>query len=102
VSVSDPHIRSLYARLEEVLGVEHADTLMSHLPDRADELATKSDIATVRSDLASLATRFERLEDRFDRIQEMMHTQLKTYSVISLSAMTALTAIYGGMLLAFG
>jgi hypothetical protein len=65
VSAPDPQLRSLYARLEEVLGAEHAEALMTRLPVR-DDLATKSDVAAVRSDLAALATRFDGLEARFD------------------------------------
>jgi hypothetical protein len=68
VSAPDPQLRSLYARLEEVLGAEHAEALMTRLPVR-DDLATKSDVAAVRSDLAALATRFDGLEARFDGVE---------------------------------
>ena len=57
---------ALYARLEEVLGHEHADTLMTYLPpEPGAQLATRSDVAV-------LEQRFDRLEDilglRFDAI----------------------------------
>jgi hypothetical protein len=68
VSAPDPQLRSLYARLEEVLGTEHAETLMTHLSVR-DDLATKSDVAAVRSDIAALASRFDGLEGRFDGLE---------------------------------
>jgi len=68
VSAPDPQLRSLYARLEEVLGAEHAEALMTRLPVR-DDLATKSDVAAVRSDLAALATRFDGLGGRFDGVE---------------------------------
>lgn len=68
MSAPDPQLRSLYARLEEVLGAEHAEALMTRLPVR-DDLATKSDVAAVRSDLAALATRFDGLEARFDGVE---------------------------------
>jgi hypothetical protein len=72
MSAPDPQLRSLYARLEEVLGAEHADTLMTHLPPR-HEIATKADlqelIAPVRADLALLTARFDGLEGRFDGME---------------------------------
>jgi predicted nuclease with TOPRIM domain len=126
VSVPDPSIRALYARLEEVLGAEHADTLMTRLPPPPDELARKADVdrqfeaVGVRFDnleqrFDGLEERFDRLEhrvdrieDRFDRVDqnmhhmfEMMQKQLKTNTTMMVTSMTALTAIYGGMLVAF-
>ena len=57
---------ALYARLEEVLGHDHADTLMTYLPtEPGAQLATRSDVAV-------LGQRFDRLEEllglRFDAI----------------------------------
>jgi hypothetical protein len=112
MSISDPQLRSLYARLEEVLGSEHADTLMTHLP-APHELATKADlheaIAPVRSDLALLTVRFDGLDDRFDRLEDrfeglhaLMHAQFRNYSVVAASFMTGMTAVFGVMLAAFG
>ena len=50
---------ALYARLEEVLGHDHADTLMTYLPpEPGSQLATRSDVAV--------------LEQRFDRLEEML------------------------------
>ncbi len=94
---------ALYARLQEVLGPEHADALMTRLPmETADRLATKDDI--------------HRLEERIDRLEERMearmsefaaeiraeirdlrkesHTQFRNYTITMVSAMTALTAIF--------
>ena len=45
-----PNQAALRSRLEEVLGQEHAATLMTMLP-RGDDLATNSDLAAVRDDL---------------------------------------------------
>ncbi|MEX0826166.1 MAG: hypothetical protein WD184_05390 [Acidimicrobiia bacterium] len=95
MSVTDPQLRSLYARLEEVLGPDHAETLMTHLPPR-HELATKGDlqeqiglvrsdlqeqiglvrsdlqeqIGLVRSEVALLTVRFDGLDERFDRLED--------------------------------
>ena len=50
---------ALYARLEEVLGHDHADTLMTYLPpEPGAQLATRSDIAV--------------MEQRFDRLEELL------------------------------
>ena len=49
----------LYARLEEVFGHDHADTLMTYLPpEPGAQLATRSDVAV--------------LEQRFDRLEELL------------------------------
>lgn len=62
---------SLYARLEEVLGQEHAVTLMSHIPTEAD-LATKADVAALGDRLDAridgLDVRIDRLDVRLDGI----------------------------------
>jgi uncharacterized protein (DUF3084 family) len=62
---------ALYARLEEVLGHEHADTLMTYLPaEPGARMATRSDVAV-------LERRFDRLEEllgaRFDAIDGRFH-----------------------------
>ena len=62
---------ALYARLEEVLGSEHAATLMTHMPSETD-LATKADLAasTERTDtqFAAIDARFEQIDARFDAV----------------------------------
>ena len=113
--------RAMYNRLEEVLGNEPADTLMSYLsPEPWTDLAKKSDIAGLearldqgfeRVDLRSekLDQRFEKLEQRLegrfqtldDRLFEMqgrLNDQFKNYSFVMVAAMTGLTAIYAGLL----
>lgn len=118
MSAPDPQLRSLYARLEEVLGAQHADVLMTHLAP-ADAVATKSDIAAIRSDLGTLAERFGGLEQRFDglerrferfeeridsrleRMQEVIVSQYKAFFVVAASFMTGLTAVFGVMLAVF-
>jgi len=61
MSSTEPARHSLYSRLEDVLGHEHADTLMKYLPnDRADEVATKGDLsrleASTKADIGRLET----------------------------------------------
>jgi hypothetical protein len=140
MATANPRRADLYARLEEVLGNPHADTLMNYLPeDPAADLATKADIAglaaridlfaeqmsrgfeqvdarfeqvdarfgTVDSWFAEMQRQFERVDRRFELIEDRFHTvrddlrdQLKTFTLTTLGAMTALTAIYAGLLAA--
>ena len=86
-----------------MLGDEHADTLMTYLPPQpAAELATKSDIAGLEARLDQIDQRWERqfetIDDRLYGIQDVFRDQLKTYTVTMVAGMTALTAIYAGLL----
>lgn len=77
----EPARHALYDRLEKVLGRDHADTLMTHLPSsHVTELATREDIS--------------RLEDRFDRLEERSDQHIRLLVTPVLGAMTALTAIF--------
>lgn len=92
MSSVEPARHALYSRLEDVLGPEHAETLMTHLPThRSGEVATKADIDR-------LEMRFDRLEDRIDsRFQAFDHRldQMQRTLVVSIvGSMTALTAIF--------
>lgn len=100
MSAPNPATRALYNRLSEVLGDEHADTLMTYLPPQpSTDLATRSDIADLRAEIVDLGERiehrFERLDDRIDDLHRLMWQQMRNYSVVTVSAMTALTAIFG-------
>lgn len=97
---------ALYNRLEEILGADNADTLMTSLPPQpGSELATKADLSAVRDDFRddfrSLRVDFERLEGRFDRLEEKLDSHMRTFYVASLSAMTGLTAIFGVIVTVF-
>ena len=81
MSNAEPARHALYAELERVLGVEHADTLMTHLPQHTpDNVATKGDIAL-------LDARFDRMEDRMDKMQ-------RNFLTVSFGTVTAMTAIF--------
>lgn len=106
MSSVEPARHALYSRLEEVLGSEHAETLMTHLPlHQTDEVATKGDIARLE---VRFDDEFGRLEDRFDRFEEriegrfaalderldQMH-RIIVWSIVG--SMTAVTAIFSLM-----
>jgi hypothetical protein len=94
---------ALYSRLEEVLGPQHAETLMTSLPmESAARLST-------RDDIGRLEDRFDRLEVRLEGridalagevrgLQGEMREHLRTYTVTTVGAMTALTGIYAALL----
>jgi hypothetical protein len=93
---------ALYNRLEQVLGHENADTLMTSLPPQpGSELATKDDMSALRGDFHRLEGRFERLEDRFDRLEAKMDQHIRTYCVMTIGSMTGLTAIFGVIVTVF-
>ncbi len=99
MSAVEPARHALYSRLEEVIGREHAETLMTHLPlHRADEVATKADIATLQIDVDArfdrLEDRFDRLEDRFERWGERMDRNQRFFVGTALGTLTVMTAIF--------
>lgn len=64
--VDDRSRHELYRRLEEVLGVEAATTLIEHLPPVGwADVATKHDLASLEQ---RIELRFERIDDRFARV----------------------------------
>jgi hypothetical protein len=115
VTSSEAARHARYARLGEVLGEEHADTLMTSLPmETAGRLATKDDIDRLEQRFERLEVRLdarmqhfeERMDARFTEfaaeiradIREMRqeaHTQFRNYTITMVGAMTALTAIFG-------
>lgn len=101
--MSTPETRwlGLYNRLGEVLGEEHAETLVIHL----GELATKRDLADLRSAIGGdvdgladhmdrLSDRVDRLADRVDRLTETVASQGRHQVVAVVSSMVGLTAMF--------
>lgn len=85
MSSVEPARHALYSRLEDVLGPEHAETLMTHLPThRSGEVATKADIDRLEDRIDS---RFQAFDHRLDQMQ-------RTLVVSIVGSMTALTAIF--------
>jgi len=103
---AEPARHALYAELERVLGVDHAETLMTHLPQH-----TSQDAAT-RGDIALLDPRFDRIEDRFDqmddrfnrmedrmedranRMEDRMDKMQRNFLTVSFGTLTVMTAIF--------
>ncbi len=87
--VSTPEARwlGLYNRLGEVLGEEHAETLVIHL----NELATKSDLADLK---VAVSGQIQGLSDRVDRLTEMVASQGRHQVVAVVSSMVGLTAVF--------
>jgi len=66
--VDDRSRHELYRRLEEVLGLEAATTLIEHLPPVGwADVATKGDLAALEQ---RLELRFDRIDDRFAQIDD--------------------------------
>ncbi|MEN8234422.1 MAG: hypothetical protein ABFR89_05810 [Actinomycetota bacterium] len=66
---------AMYARLEEVLGPKHAETLMTYLPpEPGAEMATKADVAVLEHRFDRLEElldrRFEQIDQRFEQIDQ--------------------------------
>jgi len=91
----EPARHALYSVLEDMLGSEHAETLMTHLPRHgSDDVATRADIGTLEARFDQIETRFDRMETRFDRIEERMDRMQRFYVATTVGSMTALTAIF--------
>ena len=96
MTAGDAARHSLYSRLEEVLGTEDADTLMTHLPrDPNDTVATKSDIDR-------LEVRFDRLEARFDQLFTTIIDQQTFYARTTVWSIVGLTSIFALLVTFFG
>ncbi len=89
----------LYSRLSEVLGVDHAGTLMAFLPE--DEPATKSDLVALKGELTArmdgLDRRMERFEDKMDRFHAALLYQGRTYVIASVGSILTTAALVAGI-----
>lgn len=89
---SEPARHALYNRLGEVLGNEHAETLMTSLPFQpTTELATKSDLERLEQRTEELRTE---MRSEFRDVRQQLTEHQRSYVGITVGAMTALTAIF--------
>jgi predicted nuclease with TOPRIM domain len=110
VTSVEPARHALYAVLEDVLGTEHAETLMTHLPQHeSDEVATKADLGRVETRIDDrfdrMDERFDRMEDRFDRMEDRFDERFnrmevridkmnRNFVTVSFGTLTVMTAIF--------
>ena len=99
MSAREPARHALDARLENVLGLEHADTLMTHLPQyQPDQVATKPDITMLKSDIAMFRSEMAgfKTELRADikELRGILREKQKFFVGTVVGSMTALTAIF--------
>ena len=85
---TEPARLALYNRLGEVLGSEYADTLMTSLP-----LQPASKLAT-RSDIAGLEQRIDDLAAEVRKVHSILREQQRSYTILTIGALTAQTAIF--------
>jgi hypothetical protein len=91
----------LYARLQEVLGPQPAETLMTLFTTRAD-LATKSDLTELRMELSGevaglrgeLKGEMAGLREDMRQLRSELSSFVRTFVVAQLTAMVALTGIF--------
>jgi hypothetical protein len=89
---------ALYQRLTEVLGPDHASTLMTYLP---------TDGPASKTDFREFSHRMDRFEDRidarlnhfdlrFDSLHEAMRQQTRTFILAATANMVTLSAVAFG------
>lgn len=105
--MSETSLRAgLYARLSEVLGVEHAGTLMSYLP--GEEPADKGDIRHLHDRMGQLddrmdrfevriEARFDRFDDRLDNFHAALRDQIRTFALVSVASILTTATLVAGI-----
>ena len=75
---------------------EQVDQRFDQVDQRFDQVERR--LAQVEHRMERADERFDRVEDRFHLIRDDLRDQMKTYTLTTVGAMTALTAIYAGLL----
>ena len=83
----------LYARLQEVLGSQPAETLMTMLPT-TDQYATKADLSDLRIEMK---TELTELKQDMRELRGELSQFVRTFIVAQATAMVALTGIFIGV-----
>ncbi len=97
--------RRLHERLEDVLGTEHAETLMAHLRllGQGDDLARKSDIELLRQEIAlseqrTLATMNEKFTGVYEAIHDVYKSVDGIYDAINVRTRSLVFSVIGAIL----
>ena len=85
---------ALFVRLTEVLGPEHASTLMTFLP--TDEPATRSDVNALGERMDRFEVRLNQYDVRFDHLHEAMRQQTRSFILATSGMMLTLSAVAFG------
>ncbi|HZJ50060.1 MAG TPA: hypothetical protein VFF07_04215 [Actinomycetota bacterium] len=96
--------QALYARLEEVIGDDHAATLMQYLPPDPSDLATKSDLRELRTGvdqrmdglhqrMGRMERHMERFDDRLPDLRSAVREQTRVLVATSVGTMTTLSIV---------
>ncbi|CAN5730037.1 hypothetical protein BH24ACT26_BH24ACT26_17710 [soil metagenome] len=115
--MEERRLRALYARLEEVIGDDHATTLMQHLPPtEGSALATHSDVQALgdrldrrgdllkhrmdsldqRMDKLELERHMERFDDRLHDFHGALREQTRTFVAVSIGSMVTVSVVAFG------
>jgi hypothetical protein len=94
---------ALHRRLEQVLGSEHAVTLVASLPPPDDRVATARDLARLETRMDHLDARMDHLEARMDRLEQRVdglyveiRAQTRTYLVANTGLIATVAALAFG------
>jgi hypothetical protein len=87
---------ALHRRLEQVLGSEHAVTLVASLPPSDDRVATGRDVARLEARMDHLEARMDRLEARMDGLYVEIRAQTRTYLIANTGLIATVAALAFG------
>jgi hypothetical protein len=107
MAVDEGRRHQMYVRLEEVLGPDHANTLMEYLPPVGwADVARKSDIedlcrdmsrTALKSDVAALRQEMVLLEHRLEaKLESKLNSQTKTLVTLMSAQVLAVAALAFG------
>jgi hypothetical protein len=80
MAITEAARHQLYGKLEGVLGVDDADTLMAHLPPAGwGDVATRADLEVLRADLRTeMANLRTELHREFGAFRDAIHEDRRT------------------------
>lgn len=98
MAITEESRHQLFQRLESVLGLEQATTLMEHLPPVGwADVATKRDLNMLES---KLEARIDRLDSKIDRMADKLRAEFHSGLRATLLGMVAANAAMAGVIVA--